>query len=353
MIGFTRAPSTLYSNLLRRNTNAQIQTQLGRAEQELATGVKKDIYKSLGPSASQALNLNASLERDEAQIAANKLLGGRIDTMSSSLGAMGEAVQATLELAVANAGSNRGTADGIQTQAEASLASLMALVNTNYGGIPLFAGPSDGTTAVQDYDSARADTGLTPETVIEGVLAGGLATPADVTARIAELDAIFSNTAANPNEDYDALFFTGTTTGNRMSVGIGDGITITYGVQANDAAFRDVFQGLVMLASTDVTEIADPDAYRTWVAAASDRLSAGLAGLLDSQIQLDTASAQIDEANTRMEDRADLYKGRVADMVEVDSYEAATTITALETQLQASYAATARLSQLSFLNFMR
>ena len=109
---------------------------------------------------------------------------------------------------------------------------------------------------------------------------------------------------------------------------------------------------LAMLAATDVAKIDDPAAYETWISTANDRLSAGLAALLDSRMKLDTASARIDEANTRMEDRANLYKNRVAEMVEVDSYEAATTITALETQLQASYAATARLSQLSFLNFM-
>ena len=36
----------------------------------------------------------------------------------------------------------------------------------------------------------------------------------------------------------------------------------------------------------------------------------------------------------------------------VDPYEAATRLSALETQLQASYAVTARLSRMSFLNFL-
>lgn len=353
MIGFTRAPSTLYSNLLRRNANAEMQTQLAKAEQELATGIKSDIYKSLGPSASEALNVNAALERDKAQIAANALLGGRLDTMSGALGSMGEAIQRTLDLSIANAGTNGGTAEGIQIEAKASLDALLSMANVNYGGLPLFAGPSDGTSAIHDYDSPRADTGLTPKAVIDGILARGLGTAAEAGARIAELDAIFDNTAADPDQTFDGLFYTGATGGAPMSVGIGDGITVTYGVQANDEAFRQVLQGLTMLASTDVSEIDDPAAYETWISTANDRLSTGLAGLLDSRMKLDTASVRIDEANTRMEDRASLYKARVAEMVEVDSYEAATTITALETQLQASYAATARLSQLSFLNFMR
>ena len=77
-----------------------------------------------------------------------------------------------------------------------------------------------------------------------------------------------------------------------------------------------------------------------------------MAGLLDSQTQLDAASAQVEASSARLKDREVVYSTRVDALVGVDSYEAATSITALETQLQASYAVTARLSQLSFLNFM-
>lgn len=123
-------------------------------------------------------------------------------------------------------------------------------------------------------------------------------------------------------------------------------------MQANDPAFRDVVQGLAMLAAIDATEIGDSAAYQNWVAAASAKMSAGMEGLLDSQVELDSAAARVETVNTRMQDRAVLYATRVDELVGVDSYQAATDITALETQLQASYAVTARLSQLSFLNFM-
>ncbi|MBN9887124.1 flagellin [Salipiger abyssi] len=347
-----RGPSTLYSNLLRRNANAEMQTQLANAEQELSSGVKSDIYKSLGTGAAEALNLNAALERDEAQTAANSLLGSRLDTMSQAIGTMREAVQSTLELALANGSPEGGTAEGLQTSARAALDMVIAQANLNYGGQPMFAGIADGTTALQVWDRPRADTGLSPQGVIEDVIAQGMGTPADVAARITELDAIFSNSAADPDENFDALFFTGSTGSARMSASIGDGETLSYGVQANDAAFRQVLQGLSMLAATDPTTIPDDEAYAAWVGTATERLNAGLSGLLDSQTQLDTASARIETANTRMEDRALLYKSRISDLVGVDEYEAATDIKALEAQLQASYAATSRLSQLSFLNFM-
>ncbi len=160
------------------------------------------------------------------------------------------------------------------------------------------------------------------------------------------MDALFDNADGS----FDALFDTGG--GSAVTVNIGDGETLRLDVQANDPAFRDVLQGLAMLAATDAQEISDPSAYADWVGAATARLASGMEGLLDSQVRLDAGSARIDAANTRMQDRALVYSTRVSDLIGVDSYQAATEITALETQLQASYAVTARLSQLSFLNYM-
>ncbi|WP_323765195.1 flagellin [Marinovum sp.] len=342
----TRGPSTLYSNLLRRNTNAELQTRLGQAEQELATGVKSDIYKSLGTGASEALALNASRARDSAQIAANSLLAGRLDSMSTALDTMRGSVQPALELALTNSQASGPTAEGLQRQAREALNTMVSQANVTHAGMALFAGTAVEAQSLTPWEAPSPATGESPASVVATLIAGGLETAADATARIAEIDALFDN----DDGSFDALF--GTSGGTGTTLGIGDGETLQLSVQANDPAFRNVLQGLAMLAATDVSEIADPGAYAAWVGTATSRLSEGMAGLLDSQTGLDAASGRIEAVNTRMEDRATVYATRIDDLVGVDSYEAATEITALETQLQASYAVTARLSQLSFLNFM-
>ncbi|MBP0484583.1 flagellin [Sagittula salina] len=344
---YGRAPSTLYSHLLRRNTNAELQRDLSTAEQELSTGVHADVYQSLGAGAAEALDLNASIARDEAQVTANKLLSGRIDTMSQSLTAIREALQPALEQAVSSG--NLGSGAALRTAAEAALNSLISLGNATYGGRLVFG----GTGALQQWSMPRNDTGLSPEGVIADALSAGLATPADLSARMADLDAIFGGTAADPAKQYDNLFYRGQMGGGRASVGIGNDDVLTYGVQANDTAFRDALQGLSMLASVELDAIPDPQVLAGWVDAATSLIEKGSAGFLALETELDSSSTRIDNANERMQDRMALYKGRVSDLVSVDPYEAATRITALETQLQASYAVTARLSSLSFLNFMR
>ncbi|WP_283644216.1 flagellin [Marinovum algicola] len=342
----TNGPSTLYSNLLRRNTNAELQNRLAQAEQELATGVQSDIYASLSASASEALALNAALDRDAAQVTANTLLGGRFDSMSRALGTIRESVQPAFDLAVANSTVGGSTGSGLQLQARVALDALIGQANATHAGLALFSGSASDTRSLTPWDQTSTSSGETPGAAIGALLAQGMGTGVEVTARIAEMDALFDNADGS----FDALFDTGG--GSAVTVNIGDGETLRLDVQANDPAFRDVLQGLAMLAATDAQEISDPSAYADWVGAATARLASGMEGLLDSQVRLDAGSARIDAANTRMQDRALVYSTRVSDLIGVDSYQAATEITALETQLQASYAVTARLSQLSFLNYM-
>ncbi|MGY3439973.1 flagellin [Marinovum sp. KMM 9879] len=343
----SRGPSSLYSNLLRRNTNAELQNKLAQAEQELATGVSTDIYKSLGQGASEALGLNAARDLDATQIAANTLLGGRIDSMSSALGTMRDSVQPVLALALANSQPGGSTASGLQVQAQGALDALISQANLTHSGMALFAGTSGSALALTPWTTQSSGTGQSPAATIAALLAPGLDTQADASARISELNALFDNADGS----FDALFAPGSTDAP-LQASIGDGEILRYGAQANDPAFREVLQGLVMLAATDVSEISDAEAYTEWMGTATALLGSGNEALLSSQIGLDAASSRIDAANTRMEDRALVYANRVNSLVGVDSYEAATNITALETQLQASYAVTARLSQLSFLNYM-
>lgn len=341
-----RGPSTLYSNLLRRNTNAELQTRLTQAERQLATGVKSDIYQSLGASAAEALGLTAARDRDAAQVAANGLLAGRIDSMTTALGAMRESVQSTYDLAMVNSQPGGATASGLQIHARAALEALIGQANTSHAGAALFSGTATDSRALTPWTETSTATGQSPAAAIDALLAQGMGDVTEVTARIGELDALFDNGTGG----FDALFDTGA--GSSVSTSIGDGERVSLDVQSNDPAFRSVIQGLVMLTATDVTEITDDAAYSAWMETATARLTEGLDGLLDRETRLGSAAGRIEAVNTRMQDRALIYNSRVDQLIGVDAYEAATQITALETQLQASYAVTARLSQLSFLNYM-
>lgn len=352
MIYLSKGPSTLYSSLLRRNQNAELSTRLSEAEQELSTGYKADIYKSIGLGATEALSLNASLDRDEAQATTNSLVLSRLEMMTTSLSAMRESVQDVLDVAISNAGHSSDAASGIQVAAKAALEAFIGQAGQSYGGTALFAGVSNTSAALQTWSEAQADSGLSPQSVFESLLSGGLNSVADVDAALAEIDAIFSDSAADPDTNYQSLFYNGSTGNAPARANLGDGVSVAYGVQADDEAFRQVVKGLAMLASLDPASIGDSEAYTKWVDAAVSAISAGSTGLLDSETQVSTVAARLETQNERIADRAILYKTRLLELDGVDAYEAASNVTTLQTQLEASYTVSARLSNLSFLNYM-
>ncbi|WP_163851537.1 flagellin [Pseudooceanicola aestuarii] len=353
MISLTRSYSSLFSSYQRRQTISDLTQQMNAAQHEVSTGMKSDVYKSLGMGAAETLSLRASMAREAAQIDANALLNNRLETTAGALGSIRDSVAEVLELGLANRSAPLGTAAGLQEAARAALESVIAQANGSHAGMPLFAGAEGTSRALQPWNTANPDTGLAPADVLAGILSGGLASGADASARVAEIAAVFDGTATDPATDFEATFYNGSTGATpRLQALVGDDTVLSYGVQANDDAFRDVIRGLSMLASTDAATISDPTAYDTWVGAAVDALSAGTQGLLSAETALGSQMALIEDANQRFADRIDLYNLRILDLEGVDEYEAATRLSNLGTQLQASYAVSAQLSQLSFLNFM-
>ena len=185
-------------------------------------------------------------------------------------------------------------------------------------------------------------------------MGGSVTSAADAATKLAEIDAVFNGTPTNPNHAYEETFYNGTpqSFGTRLTAEIDENYRIDYGVQANDDGFRDLMRGLAMLATTDPAEITDTGAYTSWINAASAALNSGVKSVLAAEAHTGTMQSLVENASDRLSAKREVLSLHISDLESVDPYEAATRLTSAQTQLQASYAVTARLSQLSFLNFM-
>ncbi len=195
---------------------------------------------------------------------------------------------------------------------------------------------------------------------MSAIVGGGLTSGADAAAKLAEVNAAFDGTPTNPAHGFNQSFFNGTAlqdgSGNdnpRLAAVIEDVVTMEYGVQANDPGIRELVKGLAMLASTDPDDISDPDAYETWVGAAASALQTGVSAVLDAETRTGVLQGQLEDTILRQQAKSDVIALQISNLESVDPYEAATRLTAIQTQLQASYAVTARMQELSFVNFMR
>ncbi|MGH6945507.1 MAG: flagellin [Geminicoccaceae bacterium] len=203
-------------------------------------------------------------------------------------------------------------------------------------------------------------TGAGPDGVIADVIgdaaaaAGGQLDVPAIAGLVADLDAVFDDTHPDPTRRYSAAFYQGAPASEPDLAGqLDESTRMTYGLKANEPAFRDIAQGLYMLSAVDFGDpIMTEDAYREFAGAAVQRLQRGLAELVDLAARTGQNQARVSDNQGRLDAAADLYSRQIVELEKRDPYEAATLLTSLEAQLETSFAITARMNQLSLVNYL-
>lgn len=359
MISYVTTVSTLQSLLTRQRTTNETMNLMLQAEVEVSTGRHADAFEALGARSIEALSTRAMYERTEGRIESNTLLQNRLDLMASSLGSMRETAQDVLTMVVTSSDFDSADPQFLQQTAKDAYESIVSFMNASYNGKSFFGGVDSDTNPMNTWTQKDSATGLSPADVMASIVGGGLTSAADVATKLAEIDAVFDGTAAATATTYEQTFYNGTallngggTANPRLTAQIEEDFSIEYGVQTNDEGFRELMKGLAMLATTDPDEITDKATYNAWIGAVSDALSTGVSAVLAAETRTGSMQKLVEDANDRLSAKREVLSLHISDLETVDPYEAATRLTTAETLIQASYAVTARLSQLSFLNFM-
>lgn len=351
--------SSLQFNLLNRSFVSSATKALATAGEELSTGFKSDIYGSLGASAATLTSLRASFENTEAYMTTNKTLDGKLEAMLTSVDAARTSADSVLQTAIVNSSRPTSGVSELQNEARAALESIIATLNISYNGDYLFSGVSSDLEPLTRWSDVNEATGTSPSQVLADIVGSGPASAGEAEDMLAQIDAVFASTSGEAAQSFEGTFYRGAPAlakdgapVPRVTARIGEGQALDYGVQANDQGIRDVIKGLAMLASVDVGAIEDEGAYAIWMGAVSAALSNGVEGMLEISAGIGFNQQVAENAQTRLTDLALVQKTQISDYESVDPYEASTRVKNLEYQLDASYSVTAKLSQLSLLNYL-
>jgi flagellar hook-associated protein 3 FlgL len=332
----------------------RLQSRLSTLNREVATGSKADISGELGSRTPLLIGLRDAHARTERYLQSNATLTMRLDAMQVALGAMQDAAgQLGWEALAALGRSDHTSLRNVQISAAATLETVVRHLNTSVSGRFLFSG-----TLVE---STPMVTGAAPAGVVGSVVAdaataaGGQIDVGDVAGLIADLDAVFDDTHANPAFRFSSAFYEGAPASEADLAGqLDENTRITYGLKANDQAFRDLMQGLHMLSAVRSGDaVMTEAAYIQFAEAGVAKLQQGLGRMIDLAARTGQNQARAADNLERLETARDLYNREIVELERRDPYEAATLIKALEQQLEASYMVTARLSQLSLVEFLR
>lgn len=292
--------STTQRSISLANAIAKQRGDLDRAGMELSTLRKADIYQERSSAPSRALEFRARLDVNKSYLTSNQVLAAKLESMEGVIDNVREDAGVFMKYLLAS-DSAAGNKEDLKRQAEMTLRSIADKLNTTYKGEYLFSGAATGTAPVS-------------------------------------IDA-----------DLNAVY--GGDTGPQLSAEIEQGTPFIYGVRADHPAIAEMLGVLSTIASADfsVPPANDYSSFRDDMIVALGQATENVIGV---QTQLGDRQANLDRTIERQEKMARIMNNNIVQIEGVDAEEAALRVNALQVQLQASFEVTARMSQMSFLNYI-
>jgi flagellar hook-associated protein 3 FlgL len=366
----------LFSRLQQANLGTQ--QRLQDLNDQIATGKKGSRFGDFGPSDGRvSLDLRPTLDRFEVYTRNMNLSKGRTDIMETVLTRVSDIAKDMTATLASLQGTGRPSMAPIKENALKALQEVADLLNTEVDGRYVFAGaesqtrpiPAAGVTALltsfgaatfpADYtNTAALITDYTNISLRRDTTTGAVA-PTELTNPTASLYA--TAVVASPANDI-AVNLRIDDRMDKQIYGV-PGYTANVAttsqnqdLRADAHQFREIIRGLAMIATigeyptTGTT--AQQQGFDQLVVSAKSAIQSGKARLDDQIGILGNTAKSIDDTRIRL-DQTSLHLKQVLGKAEdVDVADAISKLQQMQTQLQASYRVTAKLQDLTLVNFL-
>ena len=330
----TGFPNALqFSRLNSAITN--LKTQSEEARVEMVTQRPSDLKTALAGTIGNVQLLRKSID-DIAVFAqaTNRALGRAAIAQLALTGAKANAAQISVSALDAVGTGNEVSVGLAGDDAERQLNVAVAALNKSFEGRALFSGD-----AVDQSPLADANTLLTDIRTI-------YAAAADATQLATDLDFYFDD----PTGGFATNIYQGGT-GDAPRVEIGKGEVVAYSAKANEAAVRDLLRSLsTIVVASEKGQSVDRD---TTLKAAAVKLVEAGNGVTTIQARIGGAEGRMQLALSTLDAENTALGLAYNERVSRDPFEAAVRLQQLESQLESAFVLSARVSQLTLVNFLR
>jgi len=323
----------------------RMQTDVSNLNKEITTGTLADPGLTLGAGAGRAASLHIDNAGLDALITSNGEVSSRLQQTQSALDQISSSANSFLQQLLAAKG---GDTTPIQATAASSLDGFISDANTSDGQNYLFAGIN---TAIKPL-AAVADG---PQTAIAAAFQAkfGMA-PTD--------PGVSSISAADMNDFLDNQFSAmfddpawGSTWSSASDQTVKNRIspteTVETSVSANQPAMRKLAMAYSMVAELG-TDNLNSDARQAVLDKAISVIGDAVSGLTATQQNLGATQNRVTAATTRLTNQQDILQNQITSLEGVDPSEAKVKLDSLSTQIEMSYSLTAKLLQMSILNYV-
>jgi flagellar hook-associated protein 3 FlgL len=327
-----------------------LQAEMLKAEKEVASGRHADAGLTLGQGVREAEAVRQSIGALSTLRNSNAALTVRLEGMQAALGQELQAAQAFTSALLA-ARDDAGAQAVLASTARANLEALIARANTASVGAHYFGGLNAGQKPLTEYAAPMSPARANVLTAFNTQF--GMAPDAAAAAEIspAQMEAFLGGAFAARFDlpSWKADWSTAADDAPRARISFDE--TVTPPITANAQGFRDLARAYVM-----AMEFADSglngDARRAVIDAAIRATGDGMQGLSAASANLGVIEERVSVTSERLGRALTAAAARSDSIEAADPYEASVRLTALQTKLETAYALTARLRDISLLNYL-
>lgn len=318
-----------------RNGGA-IKTELSRLTESLSTGKVTDITQHLDGQTTWFSGINYTLTQldgyGQAASETQQTLANMQTVLSQVDGLRGE-TGAQL-LLVSDASTNRQIDEAAQA-ARGAFGSMVSALNTRLADRALFGGINVDDPPLADADAMLAD-------LVTSI--GGATTAPDIQAAV---DTWFDS----PTGGFATFAYQGDA-GAALDKRVAENRSFAIEARADNAEIRDVLKAAAMAAmATDVPGL-DGETRSALLQGAGIGLFAAADGLVAVQSRLGYVEAEVERTTAEMNAQRTALEISRNDLIAADQFDTASRLQSVQLQLETHYSVTARLSQISLLDYI-
>ncbi len=322
---------------------ARMETDLARLNTELVTGRVADVGLKFGAATVRATTLHIDIRAFSATIESNGIAASRLQNGEAALANLASDAETFLnELITA-----RNTETPIGEIARARLDDFLRVANASDGRNHLFAGINSAEPPLRAFETAamgQLDAAF--------LATFGFARNDPQVAQIggAAMTGFLNNAFAALFADPDWGTGWSTASDQVIRAHISPNEVIDTSVSINEPATRKLAMVYSMVAHLGVEAMSD-EARTVLLDKAIGIAGEAMSGLTELRSKLGLAGERVEAATERLRIQSDVLQQQVARLEGVDTAETKVKIDTLMTQIEMSYALTARIMKLSILNY--
>jgi flagellar hook-associated protein 3 FlgL len=336
-----------------RSTINQVQSELMQSQKEVVSGRLFNIGETLGGTTTRALDLHREKDMMENLMSTNSVVTQRLSSSQMALETISDAGQTALNTLVALAGSTDSTQlnTAVQTLSDV-IDQFVDASNTSVNGEYIFAGINTDVKPIGDYldDETGARTAF--NTAFQGFFGFDKTDPQAEFITPTQMTDFLDNVVEpmyTTGPEWDTTWSTASDT--PMTSRISRTEVVQSSTSVNSEGFKQLAFGTII--GIELLNLPISSDTRAIVSnKAIDYMGKAIYGVDSERGLLGLSQNRVRVADEVLKAQADIVKLNLDDLEGVDVYEASTKITALSNQMEISYNLTARISQLSLVNYV-